>query len=165
MIWRRTKSHTKSRTLERVLGAGLARGFHSILVPIVAGPESREAVELAARLANERVGRIVLLRVIVVSVELPLDADVTEQLEDARRLLDEARAVAEPYGVRVVERVVRARNAGRTIIEEADRRGSDIIVLGARRGQHKTIFGDTVDFVLKHSPSRVMVATGKKAGV
>jgi nucleotide-binding universal stress UspA family protein len=37
-------------------------------------------------------------------------------------------------------------------------------VLGARRGGlHKTIFGDTVDFVLKQSPSRVMVATGKRA--
>ena len=52
-------------------------------------------------------------------------------------------------------------NAGRAIIEEADRRGAEIIVLGARRGQHKTIFGGTVDFVLKHSPSRVMVAAGK----
>jgi hypothetical protein len=28
---------------------------------------------------------------------------------------------------------------------------------------HKTIFGGTVDFVLKHSPSRVMVAAGKQA--
>jgi APA family basic amino acid/polyamine antiporter len=145
------------------LGAALALEYHSILVPIVAGDESREAVELAARLVTERAGRIVLLRVVVLPLELPLDADLTQQLEDADRLLDEARAIAEPYGVRVVERVVRARNAGRAIIEEAERRGSEIIVLGARRGTHKTIFGETVDFVLKHSPSRVMVATGKPA--
>ena len=72
-----------------------------------------------------------LLRVIVVPLELPLDADLTEQLEEADELLDEARAVAEPYGVRVVERVVRARNAGRAIVEEAERRGAEIIVLGA----------------------------------
>ncbi|HUZ80711.1 MAG TPA: universal stress protein, partial [Gaiellaceae bacterium] len=144
------------------LGAALALEYRSILVPIVAGDESREAVELAARLATERAGRIVLLRVVVVPLELPLDADLTEQLEVANTLLDEARGVAEPYGVRAVERVVRARNAGRAIIEEAERRGSEIIVLGARRGQHKTIFGDTVDFVLKHSPSRVMVAAGRK---
>jgi basic amino acid/polyamine antiporter, APA family len=145
------------------LGAALALEYRSILVPIVAGDESREAVELAARLATERAGRIVLLRVIVVPLELPLDADLTEQLADAHRLLDEDRVIAAPYGVRVVERVVRARNAGRAIIEEAERRGSEIIVLGARRGLHKTIFGGTVDFVLKQSPSRVMVATGKRA--
>jgi APA family basic amino acid/polyamine antiporter len=145
------------------LGAALALEYRSILVPVVAGQESHEAVELAARLATERAGRIVLLRVIVVPLELPLDADLTEQLADAHRLLDEARVIAAPYGVRVVERVVRARNAGRAIIEEAELRGSEIIVLGARRGLHKTIFGGTVDFVLKQSPSRVMVATGKRA--
>jgi APA family basic amino acid/polyamine antiporter len=163
VLYRRSQNLPLTTTVRAPvpLGAALALEYRSILVPIVAGPESREAVELAARLATERAGRIVLLRVVVVPLELPLDADLTEQLEDADELLDEARAVAGPYGVRVVERVVRARNAGRAIIEEADRRGAEIIVLGARRGKHKTIFGSTVDFVLKHSPSRVMVAAGK----
>jgi APA family basic amino acid/polyamine antiporter len=105
----------------------------------------------------------VLLRVIVVPLELPLDADLTEQLEEADLLLDESRAVATPYGVRVVERVVRARNAGRAIVEEADRRGTEIIVLGAPRGMHRHIFGHTVDYVLKQAPSRVMVAAGRRA--
>src|SRR5262249_40250527 len=108
-------------------------------------------------------GRIVLLRVIVVPLELPLDADLSEQLAEADRLLDDARAIAEPYGVRVVERVVRARNAGRAGVDEAERRGSGIIGLGARRGQHRAIFGGTVDFVLKNAPSRVMVAAGRRA--
>jgi APA family basic amino acid/polyamine antiporter len=144
------------------LGPALALEYRSILVPIVAGPQSREAVEVAARLATERAGRIVLLRVIVVPLELPLDADLSEQLEEADNLLDDARALAAPYGVRVVERVVRARNAGRSIVEEADRRGTEIIVLGARRGGYRTIFGPTVEYVLKNAPSRVMVATGRK---
>jgi APA family basic amino acid/polyamine antiporter len=143
------------------LGPALALEYRSILVPIVSGDGSREAVELAARLATERAGRIVLLRVIVVPLELPLDADLTEQLEEADMLLDEARSIATPYGVRAVERVVRARNAGRAIVEEADRRGTEIIVLGAPRGRHRHIFGHTVDFVLKQAPSRVMVAAGR----
>jgi len=145
------------------LGAALALEYRSILVPVVAGPESYEAVELAARLATERAGRIVLLRVVVVPLELPLDADLSEQLEAANRLLDELRLAADTYGVRVVERVVRARNAGRAIVEEAERRGAEIIVLGAPRGRHRAIFGHTVDFVLKHAPSRVMVAAGRRA--
>ena len=143
------------------LGPALALEYRSILVPIVSGDGSREAVELAARLATERAGRIVLLRVIVVPLELPLDADLSEQLEEADMLLDEARSIATPYGVRAVERVVRARNAGRAIVEEADRRGTEIIVLGAPRGRHRHIFGHTVDFVLKQAPSRVMVAAGR----
>lgn len=156
------RRRNQSRPPERALGVGLARGYHSILVPIVAGPESREAVELAARLANERAGRIVLLPVIVVSVELPLDADLNEQLSEAAQLLDRARGIAESYGVRVLERVVRARHAGRAIVEEAVRRESDLIVLGARRVERRAIFGETVDYVLKHSPSRVMVAAKRR---
>ena len=144
------------------LGPALALEYRSILVPIVSGEQSREAVEVAARLATERAGRIVLLRVIVVPLELPLDADLTEQTEEANRLLDDARAIAAPYGVRVVERVVRARNAGRAIVDEAEHRGSEIVVLGAPRGRHRGIFGHTVDYVLKHAPSRVMVAAGRK---
>jgi len=145
------------------LGPALALEYRSILVPIVAGPESREAVELAARLAAERAGRIVLLRVVVVPLELPLDADLTEQLEEADELLDRASEVAAPYGVRVSGRVVRARNAGEAIVEEAERRGVEIIVLGARRARTgRAIFGGTVDWVLKHAPSRVMVAAGRK---
>ncbi len=145
------------------LGPALALEYRSILVPIVAGPESREAVEVAARLATERAGRIVLLRVIVVPLELPLDADLTEQVEEAHRLLDEAYAIVEPYGVRAVERVVRARQAGRAIVEEADRRVTEVVVLGARRGGYKTIFGATVEYVLKNATCRVMVAAGRKA--
>jgi APA family basic amino acid/polyamine antiporter len=144
------------------LGRALALEYRSILVPIVAGPESREAVEVAARLATERAGRIVLLRVIVVPLELPLDADLSEQVEEAHKLLDEAYAIVEPYGVRAVERVVRARQAGRAIVEEADRRVTEVVVLGARRGGYKSIFGATVAYVLKNAPSRVMVAAGKK---
>ncbi len=144
------------------LGPALALEYRSILVPIVAGPESREAVEVAARLATERAGRIVLLRVIVVPLELPLDADLAEQVEEAHKLLDEAYAIVEPYGVRAVERVVRARQAGRAIVEEADRRVTEVVVLGARRGGYKTIFGATVAYVLKNAPSRVMVAAGRK---
>ena len=144
------------------LGPALALEYRSILVPIVAGDESREAVEVAARLATERAGRIVLLRVIVVPLELPLDADLTEQVEEAHHLLDNAYAVVEPYGVRAVERVIRARQAGRAIVEEADRRGTEVVVLGARRGAYQTIFGSTVEYVLKNAPCRVMVAAGRK---
>jgi APA family basic amino acid/polyamine antiporter len=145
------------------LGPALALEYRSILVPIVSGPESHDAVEVAARLATERAGRIVLLRVIVVPLELPLDADLSAELAEANRMLDEARVVAAPYGVRIVERVVRARHAGRAIVDEAERRVSEIIVLGAPRGRHRAIFGHTVDYVLKHAPCRVMVAAGRRA--
>jgi len=144
------------------LGAAVALEYRSILVPIVSGIESREAIDLAARLAAERRATIVALRVIVVPMEHPLDAELPEAESEANRLLDEAHAIAESYGVRNIERLVRARHAGRAIVEEAERRQSEIVLLGAPRGRHRQIFGHTVDYVLKHAPCRVMVAAGSR---
>jgi basic amino acid/polyamine antiporter, APA family len=164
VVYRRRKGLSLARTHRAPvpLGPALALEYRSILVPIVSGPQSREAVELAARLATERAGTIVLLRVVLVPLELPLDAHLPQQMAAANQLLDQAAAIAAPYGVRVVERVVRARQAGRAIVDEADRRASEIVVLGAPRGQHRAIFGHTVDYVLKNAPCRVMVAAGRK---
>jgi APA family basic amino acid/polyamine antiporter len=144
-------------------GPAVALEYRTILVPIVSGSESHEALDLAARLAAERGATIVALRVMVVPLELPIDADMHDEEDDADRLLDEARIAAESYGVRTVTRLVRARQAGRAIVDEARRRRAEIVVLGAPRGRHKAIFGKTVDYVLKHAPCRVMVAAGKKA--
>jgi APA family basic amino acid/polyamine antiporter len=141
----------------------VALEYRTILVPIVSGPESHESVDIAARLAAERGATIVALRVIVVPRDRPLDASLPAEQDEADRLLDDARATAEIYGVRMIDRVVRARNAGRAIVEEAERRQAEIVVLGAPRGRHRDIFGKTVDYVLKNAPCRVMIAAGKRA--
>jgi APA family basic amino acid/polyamine antiporter len=145
------------------LGPAIALEYRTILVPIVSGPESHESVDLAARLSAERGATIVALRVIVVPLDQPIDADIHEQELEADHLLDDARATAETYGVRTVDRIVRHRHAGRAIVEEAERRQAEIVVLGAPRGRHRDIFGKTVDYVLKNAPCRVMIAAGKKA--
>jgi basic amino acid/polyamine antiporter, APA family len=153
--------HTARAPLQ--LGPAIALEYRTILVPIVSGPESHESVDLAARLAAERGATIVALRVIVVPLDQPVDADMHQQELEADHLLDEARATAETYGVRMIDRIFRARNAGRAIVDEAERRQAEIIVLGAPRGRHRDIFGKTVDYVLKNAPCRVMIAAGKKA--
>jgi basic amino acid/polyamine antiporter, APA family len=144
-------------------GPAVALEYTAILVPIVSGREAHEAVDLAARLAAERGSTIVALRVVVVPLDCPIDIDMSAEEEEADRLLDDARLAASAYGVRTIDRIVKARNAGRAIVEEAARRQSEIIVLGAPRGRHRSIFGKTVDFVLKNAPCRVMVAAGKRA--
>jgi len=145
------------------LGPAIAMEYRNILVPVVDGPSGQEAVDLAARLAAERGATIVALRVVTVPLHRAIDADLPEQEELADRLLDDARNQAELYGVRMVERLVRSRSAGLAIVEEAERRQSEIVVLGAPRAERRQIFGPTADYVLKHAPCRVMVAAGKKA--
>ena len=160
------QKYVKANVFETVkappmIGTAAALEYRQILVPVVPGREGRESVDLAARLAAERRATIVALRVLVVPRDLPLDAEMRDTEYEADALLDDVRARTSTYGVRTVDRLVRARNAGRAIVEEAERRESQIIVLGAPRGRHGDIFGVTVDYVLKHAPCRVMVAAGK----
>src|SRR5215210_4520779 len=151
-----------------LVGPAIALEYRNVLVPVVGRRESEAAVDLACRLAAERRGSIVALTVIEIPLELPIDATLPGNAENkANDLLDEVRAIGEAYGVNVIERLVRARRAGRAIVDEAERRNSEIIVMGApRRDVHRQrgrIFGRTVDFVLKNAPCRVMVAAAPRA--
>jgi basic amino acid/polyamine antiporter, APA family len=151
-----------------VIGPATALEYRSILVPIAPGYASEEAMDVACRLATERRASIVAVTVIEVPLELPLDAYLPDDAAAANAELDEARAIGDSYGVRVIPRLVRTRNSGRAIVDEAVRRESEIIVMGGPRRVRlapvrKQIFGDTVDFVLKHAPCRVMVAAGRAA--
>jgi APA family basic amino acid/polyamine antiporter len=129
------------------------------------GRESEEAIDFACRLAAERRSSIAAVSVVVVPLELPLDADLPEAEAAANEALDSAVAIGELYGVDVVGRLLRARRPGRAIVREAERRQTEIIVIGAPRADRpqRAIFSETVDFILKNAPSRVMVVAGKKA--
>ena len=147
-----------------IIGPGAALEYRNILVPVKPGRESEEAIDLACRLAAERRASIAALSVVVVPLDLPLETPLEAEEAQADAALDAAAAIAELYGVGVTERIVRARSAGRAIVDEAERRTSEIIVMGAPRAARRGgVFSDTVDFVLKHAPCRVMVAAGRKA--
>jgi nucleotide-binding universal stress UspA family protein len=91
---------------------------------------------------------------------------MAEREQQADDLLDEAQALLESYGVRAVTRLARARAAGPAIVEEAATRNAELVVLGAPRVRvrgGKPVFGKTVDYVLRQSPSRVALVAGRKA--
>ena len=142
-------------------GPALALEYRRLLVPIVSGQPSDDALDVACSLAAERGARIVALNVLEVPLGRPLDDDLHELEDAANHQLDEAIAIGDSYGVRVLDRLVRARSAGPAIIEEAERRGTEIIVIGTPRksltGTQRAVFGRTVDYVLRHAPCRVMV--------
>ena len=146
---------------------GLEVEYRTILVPVLRTVESEEALVAAARLASERRATIVLLHVIEVPLDRPLDADVGEQEAAGDEMLDEAEALLEAYaGLRISSRLERARSAGPAIVEEAARRDAEVVILGASRAKvrgGKPIFGRTVDYVLRNSPTRVAVIAGRRA--
>ncbi|HEX3289914.1 MAG TPA: universal stress protein [Gaiella sp.] len=146
-------------------GAALALAYRRIVVPIVPGRPSDDALDVACRLAAERGARVVALTVIEVPLELPLDADLPEEERLANDELDEAMAFGDTYGVRVVGRLVRGRSASVEIVREAERRGAEIIVLGSPRKdlmRRRGVFGSTVDRVMRRAPCRVMVTASRQ---
>jgi APA family basic amino acid/polyamine antiporter len=167
-VYRRYVVHAPLRETVRapvLIGPAIALEYRSILVPVKPGRESEEAIDFACRLAAERRSSIAAVSVVVVPLELPLDAELPEAEAEANEALDAAVAIGELYGVDVVGRFLRARSAGRAIVREAERRQTEIIVLAAPRTERpqRAIFSETVDFILKNAPCRVMVVAGKKA--
>ncbi len=148
-----------------ILGPSLIVEYRTIVVPILHTAESEEALVAAARLAAERRATIAIVRVIEVPFELALDASLAEEEERANKDLDHAQALVESYGVRAVTRLVRARSAGPAVVDEVRTRNAELVVVGAPRGGRRgaPVFGSTVEYVLKASPSRVLVVGGRKA--
>src|SRR6266545_4757376 len=156
-IYRRYAIGEPLRTTLRapvVIGPSVALEYRSILVPVKPGRESEEAMDFAARLAAERGASIAAVSVVTIPLELPLDTRLEDEEAAADEALDRAAAIGELYGVDVTGRLVRARSAGRAIVDEAIRRGSEIIVMGAPRRDRprRAAFGATGASVPKNGP-------------
>jgi basic amino acid/polyamine antiporter, APA family len=167
-LYRRRVVHAGLRETVRapavVLGPSLTIEYRTIVVPVLRSEESEEALVAAARLAAERRATVAVIHVIEVPLDLPLDVELPELEDEAAELLDNSAALVESYGVRAVSRLVRARKSGPAIVEEAELRNTELVILGAPRARRaRRIFGETVDYVLKHSASRILVAAGRRA--
>jgi basic amino acid/polyamine antiporter, APA family len=134
--------------------------FRRILVPMKLGDIGEEMVATAVALAKENGARIEAITVVPVPRERALDAELPPDVaERAAASLAEARALGEENGVPVHADAVHARSIGHAIVEEAERRGADLIVLGSspRWRRQSRFFSPTVDHVLQHAPCEVLV--------
>ncbi len=136
-------------------------GYRRILVPIGGNPESEKAMDVACRMAKARSGVITAVAVVEVPPLLPLDAHMLDEEARAHQLLERASAITDSYGVGVSTRRVRARDAAAAILEQAELGRCEMIVLGAPRKQPTrrgtSVFGTTVEHVLKRASCRVML--------
>jgi basic amino acid/polyamine antiporter, APA family len=165
-----------------VLSRDTAHGeFGSILVPVFGRKLDDDIVQSAGRLARDRAldleesggAQIEAIWVFEIPMSLPLASAVDEdRLKLARAALARAKAVGEEYeGVAVATATVRARRAGQGIVDEAKRRGVDVIVMAAEepsRVRGGSTFGGTGDFsgralgpittyVMTNAPCRVLL--------
>jgi APA family basic amino acid/polyamine antiporter len=150
---------------ETVLAERLATGpafeveYRSII--LTAHRVTDEMTATALRLAAESGTKLVALYPIPVPMNLPLSAPMDDAVKKAEHELGEAAALGRQYGVAVIPRIVRTRNVGQAIVDEARRRRAEIIVLGAdqRKRGGERMFGRVIDYVLRNADCRVMVGT------
>ena len=157
---------TQTATMERQeLALEVDVAYTNILVPVVATESSEEMMATAGKLAADRGVTIHAITVVEVPVELPLDAEMPREQRGAEQLLAHARQIAEEYGATVDTTVVNGRQAGRAIVEEARRTNAEVIMMGVARKRRlgERIFGRTVDYVLRHAPCRVVIASDAAA--
>jgi basic amino acid/polyamine antiporter, APA family len=134
--------------------------YRRILVPMKLGDIGEEMVATAIALAKETGAEVQAITVVRVPLRFPLEGelppDVAARVEAS---LEEARALGEDHEVEVATGVVRARSIGHAIVEEANARQADLVVLGssARWRRQSRFFSPTVDFVLRHAPCEVLV--------
>ena len=135
--------------------------YERILVPVKLGQIGEEMLATAIRLAEERGCSVRALHVIKVPLELPLDAELTDDEEKAEASLAEAKLLAAEHGVEVEGEIVRGRAIGEAIVDQATGNGVDLILLGSapRWRRQSRFFSPTVDYVLRRAPCEVMVVT------
>jgi APA family basic amino acid/polyamine antiporter len=133
--------------------------FHSILVPMKLGLIGEEMVATAVKLAQERGAEVEALHVIRVPLDQALDEELDLEEERAAASLAEAQLLGADHGVQVRGETVRARSIGEAIVGEAERRGTDLIVLGSapRWRRQSRFFSPTVEYVLRKAPCEVLV--------
>jgi APA family basic amino acid/polyamine antiporter len=133
--------------------------FRRVLVPMKLGPIGEEMVATAVALAKERDAEVIALIVIRVPLEKALDAPLYEKEEQAAASLAEAVLLGDEHGVRVEPVEIRARSIGQAIVEQAEAREVDLIVLGSssRWRRQSAFFSPTVDYVLHNAPCEVLV--------
>ena len=123
-----------------------------------------ELVNLGVSLSRQNKAELYLVYVYEVPLSLPLDSDVPGELDKGDSILDKAAELADEKQVEVKTEIVQARTAGAGIVTEAVNLKADIIIAGMKEhpGYGETIKSQTVEYVLKKAPCKVLLLRSKK---
>jgi basic amino acid/polyamine antiporter, APA family len=131
-----------------------------ILVPMKLGDVGEEMVATAIAIGREHSAVIEAIYVVAVPRRDLLEASLPPEVESAAAAsLAEAKQLGADHDVVVQTEVVRARSIGYAIVDEAIRRGADLVVLGSspRWRRQSRLFSPTVEHVIRNAPCQVVV--------
>ena len=137
--------------------------YRSALVPILGTDVHTEAMARAAKFVgpDAAVDAVYLLKV---PSDLPLGEGMAEEEQQGRNVLDVARLQARTAGLKVRVKLIRTRNPGAAIVQEAIERRSDLIYLSTVHApQAERYVGPISRYVLGKRPCRVVIESDHSA--
>jgi len=137
--------------------------YRTALVPIFGEDVSASALSSAAKLIGKE-GVVYAIFVLPVPSQLSLDSGLEEEEAQGRSVLESARIKARRAGIKIHTGLIRTRNPGAALVEEAQRVGSDVIywsTIHAPAGEQR--IGPTAAYLLSKRPCRVIIETENRA--
>ncbi len=163
-FWYRHAQGLDPKTQYRIEHGRAPEGFSelaygSALVPIFGSDVSAGALRRAAKLVGED-AMVDAVYVIQVPPQLSLDAGMEEEERMAGSLLDAARIRARESHIKVRTSVIRTRNPGQALVDEARLRGSEIVYFDmAHAPAAERVFGPITSYLLRVRPCRIVIET------
>jgi APA family basic amino acid/polyamine antiporter len=133
--------------------------YKTALVPIFGDDVSGSALSSAAKLIGSE-GVVYAIYVLLVPSQLSLDEGLEEEEAQGRSVLESARIQARRAGIKIHTGLIRTRNPGAALVEEAERVGSDVLywsTIHAPAGEQR--IGPTATYLLSKRPCRVIIET------
>jgi len=138
--------------------------YSTIIVPLERlDAVAEETMAASCRIAVDSGAVVVGVSAIYVPVREPMDTPMLDREREVEEVQELARSLASEYGVEYRSVVSRTRSPGRLIVDAAIEYGAQLIMVGSpykRRSAaslHEEFFGQTVDFILRKAPCRVIV--------
>jgi APA family basic amino acid/polyamine antiporter len=154
----RTRREPAPRT-----GPGVQVEYQTILIPVntaAAGIPS-DLLDVAAQLAAERRTSLVLLAFTEIPLGEEMDLEIDDLDASVGRLAAAGRAVEDRYGIHVLTTHLRTRDPAESILAEANRRESQVILLRAaglqRAGVRRVAYDHAVRRIVAEARQRVMI--------
>ncbi len=130
-----------------------------VLVPIANPTNMNRLIEIAAAIAKERNGELLLLKVVKLPAQIALTSYDDSMLEQEEILLGEARKYAEKLGVPAHTLIRIGYNIARAILETSRVHYCNLTVLGWKgsTSSKERILGNITDTVVTHAQTDIML--------
>ncbi len=133
---------------------------HKILVPVSGDAVSERTFRWACQAAKDSKAELHAVYVIEVPLDLPLEAEITQDVNLGEEILTRIEAIASQEKCKNVQaRYMRARHAGPAIVLETQDRNMDMVIMGIpyRRRFGTCEMGTTADYIFHNAECQIIL--------